>query len=468
MPNPLKKKKVLVLLPDGIGLRNFAYTDFYKAGRALDFEIAYWNNTPFDLAGLGFNEIKMEGFKGHPATEIYKNARKHVELNLFVKKFDDPTYDSYRFPFSRGTFKQKLKTFLTKRVISNYNSEEKLKQLAQKIYLLESKTSYFDKCLETLQKERPDFVFCTNQRPMSAIAPIEAAKKLGIPTGTFIFSWDNLPKATMVIDTDYYFVWSNFMKNELVKYYPDIDAHRIIVTGTPQFENHFNSSIRIERTTFFETHKLDLSKKYICFSGDDITTSPNDPSYLKDTAEAIRNLNKRGYNLGIIFRCCPVDFSSRFDSVLEEYQDVIVSIRPLWKKIGDAWNTVLPTYEDMVLQTNTIAHTEFVINLGSSMVFDYACYNKPCAYVNYDVANSLFPKWNVTKVYNYIHFRSMPDTNSVVWFNTPDEIEQKIISVLEGKTSTLESAQKWFETINEHPVSCASERIWNFIKTVSA
>jgi hypothetical protein len=33
-----------------------------------------------------------------------------------------------------------------------------------------------------------------------------AAQQLGIPTATFIFSWDNLPKATMVVETDYYFV----------------------------------------------------------------------------------------------------------------------------------------------------------------------------------------------------------------------------------------------------------------------
>jgi hypothetical protein len=45
--------------------------------------------------------------------------------------------------------------------------------------------------------------------------------------------------------------------------------------------------------------------------------------------------------------------------------------------MGDYWNTVLPTAEDLDLQVNTIAHTEMVINLGSSMVFDYISYDKP-------------------------------------------------------------------------------------------
>lgn len=462
----MKNNKVFILLPDGIGLRNFAYTDFYKIGKELGFEITYWNNTPFNLNPLGFNEIKISNSKNHSFTEIYKNARKHIELNLFVEKFNDQTYNSYRFPFGSKTFKQKIKTFLTKRIIKDYNSESKLKVLIKKINHLETKTDYFRQCLETLKREQPGLVFCTNQRPMSAIAPIEAAKYLGIPTATFIFSWDNIPKATMVITTDYYFVWSEFMKKELLKHYPYIHENQIVITGTPQFENHFNSSFQIDRETFFKQHNLDLNKKYICYSGDDITTSPNDPQYLKDTAQAVRSLNQKGYNLGIIFRRCPVDFSTRFDGVLKEYQDTIVAIEPLWKKIGDGWNTVLPTAEDMVLQTNTISHTEFVINLGSSMVFDYACHQKPCVYVNYDVSDPVLSNWSVQKIYKYIHFRSMPSQDAVSWFNNIEEIELKTQNLLDRKIETITEAKDWFKTINQHPSDKASERIWDFIKTI--
>ena len=461
----MKNKKVLILLPDGVGLRNFAYTNFYKLGKDVGFNITYWNNTPFDLKSLGLQEIKINQPKSHLLTDVYKNAITHIELNLFVKKFNDATYNSYRFPFSNSTFKQKLKTFFTQRIIKTYNKEDKLKVLKKKIIGFEKKTAYFKSCLTTLKKENPAFVFCTNQRPMSAIAPIEAAKQLGIPTGTFIFSWDNLPKATLVVDTDYYFVWSAFMKNELQKYYPTIKGDQILITGTPQFENHFNTHIKTDRATFFNDYNLDISRKYICYSGDDITTSPNDPEYLRDTAQAVRNLNVKDYQLGIIFRRCPVDLSSRFDSVLEEYKDVIVAIDPVWKKIGEGWNTILPTAEDMVLQTNTIAHTEFVVNLGSSMVFDYVAYQKPCVYINYDVPASVLPGWNVETIYKFIHFRSMPSKNAVVWFNSSDDIEPKIEQLLNNSNDVTE-AQKWFETINLHPAENASERIWEAIETI--
>ena len=460
-------KKIFILLPDGIGLRNFAYTNFHKIGLEKGFDITFWNNTPFDISELGYKEIKINNSKNHTFTEIYKNARKQIELNLFINRFNDTTYNSYRFPFSTRTTRQKIKTFFTKRIISRYNSEVRLISLLKKISDFEKKTDYFKDCLNTLQKEKPNFVFCTNQRPMSAIAPIEAAKQLGIPTATFIFSWDNLPKATLVIDTDYYFVWSEYMKNELLKYYTYIKENQIVVTGTPQFENHFDLSLKIEKEVFFKKNNLNLNKKYICFSGDDVTTSPNDPQYLQDTALAVRKLNNDGFNLGIVFRRCPVDFSNRFDSVLNDYQDVIVPINPLWKKIGEGWNTILPTHEDMILQTNTIAHTEFVINLGSSMVFDYACYKKPCVYVNYNAVQSKFSSWNVEKIYKYIHFRSMPTNHSVIWFNSVDEIEVKIKSILEEKVTTVNEAIAWFEIVNQKPANKASERIWESINTLS-
>ena len=270
----------------------------------------------------------------------------------------------------------------------------------------------------------------------------------------------------MVVETDYYFVWSDYMKQELLSYYPYINQDQIFITGTPQFESHFDSSQLRSRVAFFEQNKLDLDKKYICYSGDDVTTSPNDPKYLEDVAIAIRKLNKRGHLLGIVFRRCPVDFSNRFDKVLDDYQDVITAVAPLWEKVGTEWNTILPTQADADLQINTIAHTEMVINLGSSMVFDYVAHDKSCAFINYDVASKNLKNWSVKKIYDYVHFRSMPNKTAVLWINNPESIAGIIESAVVGDRPFIKSAQQWFELINEHPASEASRRIWTSIKKI--
>lgn len=462
----MKPKKIFVLLPDGVGLRNFAFSNFYALGKEKDFQITYWNKTLFDLEDLNYPEFKVAPGKNHFLTDILKNARKHIELNLNIKKSTSNVYDTYRFPFVYSSLKNIIRSLITRLLIFFFSSEKGLTIIRFLIKKIESKTSYFNSCVAQLKKEKPDFIFCTNQRPVLGIAPILAAQSLNIPTATFIFSWDNLPKATMVIETDFYFVWSEHMKNELLHYYPYVKKEQIVVTGTPQFESHYDRSIIQSKESFFETYHLDLNKKYICYSGDDITTSPNDPIYLEDVAKAVRQLNEEGNNLGIVFRRCPVDLSNRFDAVLKSYSDVITPVQPQWKKIGNAWNTILPTKEDMSLLANTIYHTEFVVNLGSSMVFDYVIFKKPCIYINYDVTNCVIKEWTVKKIYNYIHFQSMPSKEAVLWCNQSDDLKLLFEKILNNEVTNVKGAVNWFEKISHQPAYNASERIWNEIKAI--
>lgn len=462
MPN----KKIFILLPDGIGLRNFAFSNFYKIGIEKNFEIKYWNNTPFDVTALGFDEIKINHAKSNPLTDSYKNARKHIELNLSIKAEKDSVYDTYRFPFSYKKLRPALKNLASQFLIATHSSAKGLEKIRKKITSLESNTDYYHNCLKTLQTEKPDIVFCTNQRPVLAIAPLLAAKELGIPTATFIFSWDNLPKATMVVETDFYFVWSEHMKKELLHYYSYINENQIFITGTPQFESHFETDRLVAKEQFYKDYQLNSDKKYICYSGDDITTCPDDPQYLDDVANAVRKLNEKGDSLGILFRRCPVDFSNRYDAILEKNKDVIIPIVPLWEKIDEGWNTILPTKEDLNLQATTVQHTEMAINLGSSMVFDFVAQQKPCLFINYDTKNRVDKNWSVSKIYKYIHFRSMPDKNAVIWLNAVDEIENKIIYGLEQADIVVHHAKDWFEKINQSPPDKASGRIWDAIESI--
>ena len=463
----MPQKKVLILLPDGVGLRNFAYSSFHSIGVDLGFAIKYWNNTPFDLKSLGFKSVDIKNSKSHPITDIYKNARKQIELNLFIKRSGDTVYNSYRFPPPFSSLRKASKSILTEALIQVNNSEKGLEKIRTKILDLERKTTYYSDCVITLKRENPAFVFCTNQRPLTAIAPILAARDLNIPTACFIFSWDNLPKATMVVETDYYFVWSEYMKKELLFYYPHLKEEQVFVTGTPQFENHFQNENIKTKQHFYSEYNLDLGKKYICYSGDDITTCPDDPEYLENIAEAIEKLNQSGNSIGIIFRRCPVDFSKRFDIVLEKYKELIVPINPKWDKIGDGWNTILPSPEDLQLQLNTILHSELVVNLGSSMVFDYAVYSKPCAYINYDVSKKVNINWSVSKIYKYVHFRSMPNKEAVVWLNSKEEIAANLELMLDDSKSTIENAKKWFQIVIGFNAKDSSYKIWKAIEKIT-
>ena len=462
----MNKKKIFLLLPDGIGLRNFGYSDFYKKSKDKNFEIVFWNSTPFPLTDLGFSEIKINNSKLHPLTDSYKNAKVQVEFNLNIKRTKDKIYNRYRFPFSYNTLKSAVKSVLVHFITLTHSSTWGLLRIRRKIIENERKTLYYKQSLKTLQKEKPALVFCSNQRHITTVAPLIAAKDLGIPTATFIFSWDNLPKATMVVDTDYYFVWSDFMKEELQFYYPSIKSKQILVTGSPQFEMHFDKNNFQTKEIFFRQNGLDLAKKYICFSGNDITSSPDDPKYLEDIAKAVRELNSNGNNIGVIFRRSPVDFSGRFNSVLDNYAEEVVFMNPLWNALSTSWNSILPTIEDNILFSNLAEHSELVITIGSSTVFDFIAHKKPTGYLKYNQKIQLNKKWDIHKCYGFVHFRSMPSKDVVFWIDNPEQMPVAILNALSNNEKTLKEAQKWFEKINQYPPEKASERIWEAISTI--
>ena len=105
----MRNKKIFILLPDGIGLRNFAYTDFYKIGIDKGFDIVFWNNTPFELAASGFKEIKLQKARLHPITDFLKKAQVKIELSQNSVKSKDAVYKSYRFQLTNRNLKSIIK-----------------------------------------------------------------------------------------------------------------------------------------------------------------------------------------------------------------------------------------------------------------------------------------------------------------------------------------------------------------------
>jgi hypothetical protein len=450
-----KKPKIFVLLPDGVGLRNFAFTHFKEIGEQQGFDTTYWNNTIFSLQEeLGYPELKIESTKIHPKTSVLNHARKRVELALSRKRTNDPVYDTYRFPLRWNSLKNTAKSVFVKFHETFSATPQGWQKLMDQMKAAERSTLRYQEVKAQLETKQPDIVFCTTQRATQAIAPLLAAQDLGIKTACWIYSWDNLPKGMSTVETDYYFVWSELMKAQLLEYYPKTKSAQIFVTGTPQFEPHYDASLVLSRKQFCEAHGLN--------------TSPLDQYYLEDTAIAVRQLREEGRDLAIIYRKVPIDFSGRYDAVLEQYKDVITPIDPLWKPMGEQWNQVMPTKEDFALLVNTCYHSELVVNICSSMVFDFVIHDKPTIYPNYEQPQLQKGTRDIGQNYNYIHFRSMPDTaKSVTWARSKSEIYDGIKGLLDGELNPVAVTKKWYGIVNkpEQPEK-ASERIWQGINEI--
>jgi len=181
-----------------------------------------------------------------------------------------------------------------------------------------------------------------------------------------------------------------------------------------------------------------------------VKTSPYDPHYLNDLAES---LSKDAEHYQIIFRRCPVDLSGRYDWVVNKFPDLIIEIPPLWNFNSNVWTAVYPVFEDVKLLVSLAYYCDAVLNVGSTMAFDFGMFDKPCIYINYDHVPD--KNWSVNTIYRYQHFRSMPSKKAVYWLNSKEEISQLMTEVVSNKKTDIAD---WFKIVVNH-VDTASDKI---------
>ncbi|MEC5166097.1 hypothetical protein RCH18_001832 [Flavobacterium sp. PL11] len=424
----MNQQKIILLFPDGVGVRNYLYSNVFKATTA---ELILFHN--FDAQTI---EAISENtsIKSNVTIPRYKESLKEKFLRELIclsrlhynnKMVNNPSLLT-NWNWNQKLFLKKIFYKSIEKIARYYKSYDAILALEKRYQKAIRKNRFYCNVKSIIENLEPNLIFCSHQRSLKAATIFAVAHDLGIKSATVIYSWDNLPKARMALRADRYLVWSSYMKNEMSIYYPEILSDSIYITGTPQFEFYQDNRYIMDKSTFYESYNLDCSKKIICFSGDDEKTSPDDPLYLKDIAEELVKSNLQD-TFQIVLRRCPVDLSGRFDSIVKIYPDLIKEIPPSWHfKNARNWESIYPTINDLELLVSTVFYSDLVVNVGSTMAFDFAIFNKPCIFINYDQENKTVKEWFVNKIYQFQHFHSMPSKDAVIWLNNKNEIANKI------------------------------------------
>lgn len=462
--------KILLIVPDGVGVRNYLYSDVVREFESHGAEVMLYHQLSSgalsEITKLqpGIKTIRpipffIENFKAR----ILRESTAYARLLHNVKILKNPTIMAF-WGKNPKLLKQKIL----------YGFSESLGRLLSKSYswILKSEAAYETEILKSsiidavekdLEYFNPDYILNLHQRSPISAPVIAVAKKRKIPTATVIFSWDNVPKGRLISRYDRYFVWSELMKNELSLLYPEIQKDAINVVGTPQFEFYFKDEFLQNREYFCTKYGLNPDKKTVCFSAND-ESSVYEPNYLADVCEAVTQIpeNQRPQ---ILFRRCPVDKSKRFEAILEKYKENVIVIDPDWRIDSSAditnFTSVYPAFEDVKILANTVKHCDVVVNLGSTMAHDFAVYDKPCLYVNYDCVPN--PKVTMKEVYDFEHFRSMRRMNAVGWINSKKEIGDKIMQAIQSPKNVGPDRKKWLEKVVLHPLNNCSKNLVNEI-----
>lgn len=282
-----------------------------------------------------------------------------------------------------------------------------------------------------LAEAAPDVVFCTHQRPPGIVPPVLAARRLGIPTATFIFSWDNLSsKGRIAVPFDHYLVWSAHMADDLRRFYPEVPEARIHVVGTPQFDPYADEARQWSRAELCERLDLDPGRPICCYSGGDAGNSPEDPDHVRVLCGLVRD-GAVPRDLQVVVRPAPVDDGRRYDAVRAEFPELCWA-PPAWHRPpGGDWSEALPSREDVDLLANLTRHGDVNVNLASTMTLDFGLHDRPVVNLAFDVADPPpfgLPIWE--HYYRFDHYRPVVELGAARFARSPTELAEHLNAYL--------------------------------------
>jgi hypothetical protein len=460
--------KYLILIPDGVGIRNFLCTSFIDY-LINDGEVIVWHQLPDESLdsfktkwGSSVHWERLPIFREGLMERILRLAKIFAQIYWRAEGQGRSSMLSFRRP--SGRILNYLITWSAKGLGRLLGNQWGTIWLDRQHAWFTLRAGYLTLFGQFLGDHQPDIVFCTHQRASLAVPAMLAARKLNIPTATFIYSWDNLPKGRMAVHAGHFLVWSELMKAELRYYYPEVQPDFIHVVGTPQFEHYFNPDLVRPKGDFLKSLGLDPKRHVVCFSGDDQSTSPHDPSYLADLANILQDIPESD-RPQLVFRRCPVDLSGRYQRVLDRFPEIINS-EPLWASTeDDNWTQIIPNMEDVELLVNIVSHCDLVVNLGSTMAMDFAIFDKPGIFVNYDPENGEHEAW-VKRIYQLPHFETVHQLQSIYWANSADELGSVVQNALTDSSDKASARQQWLHTIVQHPLEHASQRCYKSLHTI--
>ena len=445
-------------MPDGVGIRNYIYSsDFDKFD--VDIKILH-NFNPNTINDFSLHEsIKLEQLKTYEESfqeKFYRELIHLVRLKYNAKIKTNSSILSNYMP-KKNALKLKLFYAIVEFCSKFYISQGQIQNLEIQYQKAIRSSKVYQYYFNYFKEHQPTKLFCTHQRAVIAAPIFAAAKDAGIKTLTAIYSWDNLPKARLALRADEYLVWSPYMKDELTTYYPEIKDQQIKILGTPQFQFHYDDSYLWTKEKLAEFYDLDLNKKWLCFSGDDKTTSPFDPEYLQDIAEEIYS-SGLATEWQILLRPVPVEGFDKYQEIIDRYPKIIKKTGADWV-MSSNWSDVYPKETDLNILSSLCEHANAVINVGSTMALDFGMHHKPAIYLNYEVKPN--SNWSIKRVYKFQHFRSMGELTPVIWLNDKKDLPEIIMNLGKYHQQTKEDMQTWCERIIPKELRVSSSHLIN-------
>jgi hypothetical protein len=418
---------VVAILPRGEAIRNFIYSGVMdKLTKEIETTLlsVIPNNPIGDLLRSRYRNVyELENRREH---RVITFLRETLDMAHGRWLWSQAAQERWRLrDLEANTASRMLKRLGKKLICYPLANQMGLELLSR----LESRSSHWFRntaeYIEMFKEIKPALVFNgSHVHSRVAIRAVQAARALGIPTASFIFSWDNLTSQGRIIPQyDYYLVWNDSIRNQLLEIYPSIKAKQVFVTGTPQFDFHFRPEYYWSREEFCERIGADPGRPIVLYSTGMANHMPEEPRVVEGIADSLRRMEDFGPPQ-LLVRVYPKDRTGRFDHLKRTRPDILFPEVP-WEP---AWLT--PKIEDAYILTNTLRHAAVGINVASTVSLELCMFDKPVINVGYNPPGADIRPIDYGRYYRFDHYRPIVESGAVEVAYSEAELRRMLIESL--------------------------------------
>jgi hypothetical protein len=317
-------------------------------------------------------------------------------------------------------------------------------------------TRDFEKLFTEIQ---PDLIFnCSHIHGSQADLPMRVAQAMGITTAAFIFSWDNLTSRSRIfVPYDFYLMWNEGMKAQLLAQYPPLKPEQAIVTGTPQFDFHFKPEFWLSRDELCRRVGLNPSRPYILYTTGMASDFPEEHRIVAAAIRYIKELNGDP-RPQLLVRTYIKGTSDEMNALAASMRgDTDVVFPPiLWDK---QW--IMPLREDLYIYTNLLRHAALGINAASTVSLELMMFDKPAINLGFEPPGANLPYYTrFARHVDYEHYRPVAQSGGVMVARSPDDLRSMIARGLSQPQADHDARLRFInEMFGEALDGCSGQRV---------
>ena len=405
-----KSGGIVFIIPRGEVIRNFVHSGaLEEIGRSCELSLLSV------LTGSAADEVLYETcprvylLKEFPEKWVVRFQREILEMAHGRWLWSQAAQERWRLRDQEAVSVRQKAVRISKKIIarpfasdSGLNILTKLERFSSRVF--KATNEY----VEFYEKTKPALVFNGSHiHSRNATQAVAAAQWLGIPTATFIFSWDNLTSQGRIgLPYDYFLVWNEALRDQLLGMYQWIKPENVFVTGTPQFDFHFQPKFYQTREEFCRVVGADPTRPIVLYSTGMANHMPDEPEIVERIADQLEAINA-SHAPQLLVRVYPKDLTGRFEELKARRPDI------LFPKIEWEPHWLTPKYEDSSMLVNTLRHCDVGINIASTISLELCMFDKPVINVGYNPSTVDAKVHANARFYDFDHYAPIVKSRAV-------------------------------------------------------